>query len=237
MSQYESSSNRKIDGVMIGIVTDNNDPAGLGRVKLNLPIREVENETNWARIATMAGGAGYGSYFVPEVGDEVLVAFHLGEVRQPYVIGALWNNNQPPPNAASAGITENSIRMIKTKAGHQLRFEDGKIEGKIILKARRNQSIEINDLMDSITITDGVGTNRIEINGGFRQNVSIRSGLSTIKMNADGRITISSKSVLTISGGVINISAKGLLNLSGKAGVMLKSSGPVMIKGAIIKAN
>src|SRR5690242_883455 len=81
-------------GVRIAIVTDNQDPNGYGNVKVRLPWLG-DSDTNsyevWARLATMMGGDNRGSWFVPEVGDEVLVAFDGGNPNRPYVIGALWN--------------------------------------------------------------------------------------------------------------------------------------------------
>lgn len=242
-SAQSSTSSRKIDGVMVGIVTDNNDPEGLGRVKVSLPIREVENETDWVRIATLMAGPGRGSYFIPEVGDEVLVAFHLGEVRQPYVIGMLWSQKQPAPNADVIGLKNNNVRKFTSRAGHEISFDDGVIHGKITIKTRRNQVIELDDLMDTVTIHDMKGGNKIDINGMFGK-VTISSGFTPMASVAEIKLTskppmvsISSKGMINIDATAINVSSKTVLNMEGKAGVNLKSTGPVMINGTIVKIN
>ncbi len=237
MSDRASSSSRKIDGVMVGNVTDNDDPEGLGRVKVSLPIREVENETDWVRIATMMGGPGRGSYFVPEVGDEVLVAFHLGEVRRPYVIGTLWNNQQTPPPVADMGILTNNIRTITSRAGHQLTFDDGLLWGKIILKARRGQIIEIDDLLDTITIRDGGKVCEVKVGGiGPFSKVKIRAGLSMATMTPKGIISIKGKAI-TIAAGKIALKAAGAVSIKSGGLLSLASTGIVKIKGAIVKIN
>ena len=114
--------NNKIYGVVVGIVTNNNDPEGLGRVKLSFPWRDCEQESYWARIATMMAGNERGTYFLPEVEDEVLVAFERGDINEPYVIGMLWNGKDKPPGDNSDG--KNNVKKIKTKNGHELVFSD-----------------------------------------------------------------------------------------------------------------
>ncbi len=88
---------RRAYGVAAGIVTNNQDPDGLGRVRIRFPWLSDDNETDWARIATMMAGSGRGSFFLPEVGDEVLVAFEHGDINHPFVIGMLWNGVDTPP--------------------------------------------------------------------------------------------------------------------------------------------
>src|SRR3972149_536693 len=88
---------RLISGVVPGIVTNNQDPDGLGRVKIKFPWLSDDNETDWVRIATLMAGGQRGGFFLPEVGDEVLVAFEHGDINHPYVIGALWNGVDKPP--------------------------------------------------------------------------------------------------------------------------------------------
>ena len=86
-----------INGVVIGIVTN----VGEGKVKIKFPWLhekdEDEKESNWARIATAMAGNDKGTFFMPEVGDEVLVAFEQGDFNSPYVIGFLWNGKDKPP--------------------------------------------------------------------------------------------------------------------------------------------
>src|SRR5262245_22538227 len=87
----------RIYGVVPGVVTSNDDPEKLGRVKLRFPWLSDEVESGWARVALPAAGNLRGVYMLPEVDDEVLVAFEQGDVRFPYVVGGLWSSKLPPP--------------------------------------------------------------------------------------------------------------------------------------------
>ena len=108
----------KINGMVIGLVTNVSDPLQLNRVKLHFPWQDDGHETDWVRIATMMAGGGRGSMFMPEVDDEVLVAFEHGDPRFPYVIGFLWNGQDLPPGQ------DVRDRKIVSKNGHQIRFLD-----------------------------------------------------------------------------------------------------------------
>ena len=88
----------RVYGVVIGMVTDVDDPNAQGRVNVKLPWLPGENESFWAPVATLMSGGGRGSWFMPEVGDEVLIAFEHGDQNFPFVIGYLWNGVQKPPS-------------------------------------------------------------------------------------------------------------------------------------------
>ena len=118
-------------GVEIGIVTDVRDPEKLGRVKVQYPRLPGGPESTWARVAQPAAGAGRGFYWIPEIGDEVLIAFELGDPRCPYVIGALWNGKDKPMNGAYQD--DNTTRMIQTKSGHKIVLCDKSGDEKIVI--------------------------------------------------------------------------------------------------------
>ena len=118
-------------GVEVGIVTNVKDPDKLGRIKIQLPRLPGGPETNWARVAQPAAGAGRGFYWLPEVGDEVLIAFELGQANCPYVLGALWNGKDKP--MAGAYADDNTTRMIQTKSGHKIVLCDKSGEEKIVI--------------------------------------------------------------------------------------------------------
>ena len=81
----------RIYGVVIGHVENNVDPDRIGRVQVSLPHLSDQNLSHWARVATFMAGKGIGAYFIPDVGDEVLVAFDQGDINRPIVLGSLWN--------------------------------------------------------------------------------------------------------------------------------------------------
>jgi phage protein D len=86
-----------IYGVVVARVTQNNDPADLGRVKLKFPWLGDDYESDWARLTQPGAGQKKGLFWLPDVDDEVLVAFEFGDVRRPYVVGSLWNGKDKPP--------------------------------------------------------------------------------------------------------------------------------------------
>jgi uncharacterized protein involved in type VI secretion and phage assembly len=125
-----SSADSKQFGVEIGIVTNVQDPDKQGRVKVCFPRLPGKPEGDWCRVAAPAAGAGRGFYWLPQVNDEVLVAFERGEAHRPYVIGSLWNGKDKPMK--DAYTDENTRLMIQTKSGHQIILDDKQGEEKIV---------------------------------------------------------------------------------------------------------
>jgi uncharacterized protein involved in type VI secretion and phage assembly len=226
-------ASQKIGGVMVAVVTNNNDPDKLGRVKLKLPLQETETETDWVRIATMMGGKDMGSLFLPEVGDEVLVAFHLGELRQPFVIGMLWNPKNKPPAPAD----KNDLRMIKSRSGHELTFNDKSGEESITIKTKKGQIIELKDKDDSIQIADQSGNNQIMIKGGSANEIIVKSSATKITLNAKGDVAIESAKEIKIKSTQVNIEASATMALKAAASLDIKSDGIINIKGSMVKIN
>jgi uncharacterized protein involved in type VI secretion and phage assembly len=111
-----------INGVVIGLVTNVNDPLGQNRVRVRFPWLD-DQETDWIRIATLMAGGGRGSMFLPEVDDEALVAFEHGDTRFPYVLGFLWNGKDAPPGQSVRD------RKLVSRNGHQIRFLDATPDG------------------------------------------------------------------------------------------------------------
>jgi len=193
-------------GVAIGIVTNNKDPDGLGRVKLKLPWMADDMESTWARIATLMAGAGRGAYFLPEVDDEVLVAFEHGSPEFPYVLGALWNGKDKPPESNSDG--KNNVRVIKSRSGHVIRLTDtkGSEQIEIIDKSAKN-SIVITTKDNKITITAEADVVIQATNGKLQlsgKGVEITSK-ADVKIEASGNLALKSNAQLNIKGQVVNI--------------------------------
>jgi len=123
ISESPSPNKRdKVYGVVIGFVENNVDPEGLGRVQLSFPHLSDVNVSKFARVVTPMAGSNRGVYFLPDIGDEVLVAFDHGDVSKPIVIGSLWNGKSRPPELNSDGL--NAKRLIKTKSGHTITLDD-----------------------------------------------------------------------------------------------------------------
>src|SRR5262249_35696979 len=120
--QSTQEAGGRVQGVAVGIVTNNQDPEGMCRVKVKFAWRERDDESYWARVATLMAGDSRGSLFLPEVDDEVLVAFDQGDIHHPYVIGSLWNGQDAAPEKNSNG--KNDIRKIRSRSGHEFIFDD-----------------------------------------------------------------------------------------------------------------
>jgi len=118
----------RVYGAVVGLVTNNKDPEKRGRIKVKFPWITNDEESHWARIATMDAGKDRGSWWIPEVNDEVLCVFEHGDVNFPYVIGGLWNGKDTPPTTGRAGDFnqdgKNNLRFIKSRDDHLLIFEE-----------------------------------------------------------------------------------------------------------------
>ncbi|MCW5783301.1 MAG: phage baseplate assembly protein V [Nitrospirales bacterium] len=118
----ETKKGKRVYGVASGIVTNNQDPDGYGRVKVKFPWLEEESESDWVKVASFMAGKERGGVFLPEVDDEVLVAFEQGDINHPFVIGALWSQEDPPPETNADG--KNNIRKFTSRSGHEIIFND-----------------------------------------------------------------------------------------------------------------
>ncbi len=135
---------QRMRGVVIGLVTNVDDPEGLGRIRVSFPWMSDSNESDWARVAAPLAGPELGFFFQPEVGDEALVAFELDDIRRPYILGYLWSGENQPPE------TDPNIRMLQTVSGHKLIFDDTGGSEQITIEDAGGSKIIMN--ADGITI-------------------------------------------------------------------------------------
>jgi uncharacterized protein involved in type VI secretion and phage assembly len=204
---FDESNGREaglIRGVSVGVVAQNQDPEGLGRVKIQFPWRENSDESHWARIAVPMAGNNRGIWFLPEVGDEVLVACDAERVEHPYVIGALWNGQEPPPETNSDG--KNDIRKIRSRSGHEIIFDDG-AQGRIDIHLQDNKRVRMDP--DGILISDDQG-NQIEIQSrsgtiSIQSNAKLAIQSKVIDIKADASMTLQATGTLTIQGALVKI--------------------------------
>lgn len=193
-------------GVAFGIVTNNKDPDGLGRVKVKLPWMAEQAETDWARVVTLMAGASRGLYFLPEVDDEVLVAFEHGDPECPYVLGALWNGKDKPPESNADG--KNDVRTIKSRNGNVIRLTDTKDDEKIEIVDRTGKnSIVISTKDKTVTITADAGITIKSANGKLQlsgKGVEITS-TAGLKIEASQNVDVKAGPQLNLKGSVVNI--------------------------------
>jgi uncharacterized protein involved in type VI secretion and phage assembly len=113
----------RMRGVVTGKVLSVDDPDGQGRVKVGFPFMGGNNESYWAPVATLMAGGGRGAWFMPEVGDEVLVAFNQDDPAHPHILGFLWNGGDTPPE------NDPRLRVFRSVNGHEIRLYDAAISG------------------------------------------------------------------------------------------------------------
>ena len=209
----ESGLNEKrIEGIVLGVVTNNQDKEGLGRVKVKFPWLSDGDESHWARVATLMTGKEMGIFFLPDVGDEVVIGFDHGDINYPYVLGALWSKANKPPIANNDG--KNNVRLLRSRSGHEIRFDDNQDEKKemIEIRTKSGHRIQLNDAsgQEKIEIVDKTGNNSIIIDSaGNSITISSLSKLSinakTIELESSGSMTIKSGTMLTIEGAMVKI--------------------------------
>jgi uncharacterized protein involved in type VI secretion and phage assembly len=193
-----------VAGPVVAIVTNNEDPEGLGRVKLSLPWLSDDNETSWARVCSPMAGAQRGIFFLPEVEDEVLVVFEHGDPRRPVVLGGLWNGVDKPPVANSGG--GNHERSIYSRSGLRLQFIDEDGAEKIEISGPDGANQIVIDVAEStISITADADIRLTAPNGTVgieAQNVEIKATAgaaieagSSLEAKAGGDMTLQASTI------------------------------------------
>lgn len=204
-------------GVVVGVVTNINDPEGLARIKVKYPSLPKDNgneiESTWARLVTPMAGAERGMEFLPEVNDEVLVAFENGDSNYPYILGSLWSKTDKPPEPTASVVKDGKVqkRIIKSSSGHIITIDDTRDAEKI-------------------SIIDKTGKNSINIDS--KNNAIDINSEADISIVGKANLTLKGKTVLieAINGGDMDVKANNV-NLNAQAKASLKGSGGVDVDG------
>lgn len=184
LAETVESERSKFYGVLTGTVRNLLDPMALGRVQVEIP--SLCNELSaWARVAAPMAGGAHGMYFIPDIGDEVLVAFENGDLHAPYVMGSIWHGGSPPPIPTPLM----QVRMIRTPAGHEISMAD--LLGTITIKTSTNQSI----VMSRTGIQMIAGPNIVDLTP------------KGISITTTGDLNISATS-FTVDAGTVSINGK-----------------------------
>src|SRR5215210_7134238 len=189
-------------GVYPALVSDVRDPEGLGRVKLTLPWSPDtggERYEVWARVATLMGGNNRGSWFIPDVNDEVLVVFEGGDPRRPYCIGGLWNGSDSPPEAMD-GAGRNNRKVLRSRNGVKITLDDSDGQEKLILETPGGQKVTLKDGPGSVEIVDSSGN-------------SVKLESSGITVEAAAKVTIKAGQA-EVTAGMVTVNA-GMAKFSG----------------------
>ncbi|WP_405868125.1 phage baseplate assembly protein V [Streptomyces sp. NBC_01515] len=180
-------------GVYPAVVSDNQDPDGQGRVKVRLPWSPdagSEEYAVWARVATTMAGGGRGTWFVPETGDEVLVGFGGGDPDWPYVVGALWNGQDAPPESMDS---DNNVKSIVSRTGVRITLDD--TDGAVTLSLRTpgGQTVSLEDGGSTIRLADASGNTLEMAPAGITLTAAGKLSISAATLEIDaGSATVSS---------------------------------------------
>lgn len=204
-SQPASGERDRIYGVVVGIVKSNKLDS-LGRIEVKFPGLSDAEIGHMARIATLMAGKERGTFFLPEVNDEVLVAFECGDITRPYVLGALWNGKDKPPD--SNANEKNNLRFIKSRSGHVVRLDDTENKEKIeIIDKTGKNSLTFDTASNTVTIKSDKDVvieapqGKISLSA---RNVEIKSTADT-KIEAQAKMDLKANATLTIKGQSVNI--------------------------------
>jgi uncharacterized protein involved in type VI secretion and phage assembly len=189
-------------GVYPALVTDIKDPDNQGRVKIKLPwLPDTAGAACelWARLATFMAGNNRGAWFIPDVDDEVLVAFEAGELRRPYVIGALWNGQDSPPEQMD-GSGQNNKKILRSRNGVKVTLDDQSGQETLLLETPGGQKI---------TLKDGPGQLLIEDSNGN----SVKLESAGVTVTASAKVTVNA-SIVEVSASMVKVDA-GISKFSG----------------------
>ena len=255
----ETGDNR-IFGVVVGEVVKNYDDKFPGRVCVSLHTRDAEaNELKWARIAMPSGGAEWGHYFLPEIGDQVLVTFEEGIVDRPYVIGCVQKSSNQ--FLSKSKHKENQHKRIVTRHGSTIEFEDvgdgdggdgdgskDKIriytadEAHSIVLDNDKKFIEIKDKDENAQIRMKTENGDVLIKAAKKITINAGDTVTMVLNGENGKITIQCQDFAINATGKVMLDATGKMALSGsqftadsQGAMKLNSSGLAQISGSIIK--
>src|SRR5262249_22591406 len=176
-------------------VTDISDPNGQGRVKVSLPwVPDTGSGSyeTWARLATLMGGNNRGSWFIPDVNDEVLIVFEGGDPRRPYVIGGVWDGRDAPPESMD-GAGNNYIKALRSRDRGQLTLDGHDRQEEMILETPGGQRVTLKDGPGAIEVVDSNGN-------------SVKLEASGITVTASAKVTINASQV-AVSAGMVTVDA------------------------------
>lgn len=225
-----------VHGLQVGVVLQlDQDPEAMYKVKVSLPTMKASTDGVWARLAGLYASDGCGAFFLPEVGDEVVLGFFDSDPSHPVLLGSLYSSKRKPPYEFDAA---NNTKAIVTRTRMKLEFnEDKKI---ITITTPGLNKIVIDDDAKSILLQDQHG-NQIEMN---QAGIALDSP-KDIRLTAKGKITLDAvgniglTSKADIKGAALNIEHAANVALSAKGGASaeLSASGTTTVKGAMVLIN
>ena len=191
---YGNVHSHPIADTQTAVVTDNNDPAGLGRVQVKFAWQE--DNTPWIRMTNPHAGSGKGMYFIPEIGEEVLVAFEAGNAEKPFVLGTMYNGSE----SSSYATTGNDIKIIQTRSGHIIKFTE---DESIIITDKSGNEIHFDTVGSNINITapKTLNISATDINITASNDINITAGNNkTIGVGANQNVFVGNSNNVSVGG-------------------------------------
>lgn len=250
LEQTCKSTDERMSSVTTGKVVKNWDKDHPGMVQVELFLSESgKNRTDWVRVAQPYAGKNFGFYFLPEVGDEVVLAFNQGDRDHPIVIGSLWSKVNPTPEDALS--EKNDTKTLRTKSGNELAFSDESKKEAVLLHTKGNLTLLMDDAAHKIYIQDKDEKNIVTIDS-ESGTITVKAKNKVVLEVGDGSLTLdqnAKKATLAMSN--IEINAKQSIKLKGQnvaiEGAMtdvkangnmnVKAGGILTLKGAMAKIN
>lgn len=225
-----------VEGLQIGIVTQvGGDPDDAQRIRIKLPVLQATNDTVWARLLQFHASDGFGAFFMPEVGDEVVVAFFNHDPSHPVVLGSLYGSHRKPPYGPDAS---NDVKALVTRCRHRLEFDEK--EKTITVTTPANNQVVLSDRDRSIVLKDQNG-NSVELGtGGVRIDTPGDLKIAAkgaVAIDALGAVSIGSQADLTCSGLNVSCEAQACFSGKGMSSAELSAAGQTIVKGAMVMIN
>ncbi len=254
VTKSETGDNR-MDGLTLGVVQKNYDQEMPGRVCVEIPVRDKSaNELKWARVIMPSSGKKWGHYFLPEVGDQVVLAFENGNIEKPYVVGCVPKDSN---SFLTGSVDENNqIKRIVTKNGSTIQFDDvadkdGKEDKITIMTANKSHKVILDNENNKILLTDGENKNfismitdqgNIAIQAQSKVTIKVGDTISVTMNGESGGIKVQCNQLKVEASDSAQIETSGKLGLKGgtfnadaSATFKINSSGIVSVSGSPIK--
>ncbi|MEH2247653.1 VgrG-related protein [Nostoc sp.] len=250
---------------LVGLVTNNNDPKGWGRVKVKFPTLTMKDESHWARVVGLGAGNERGFYCLPEIDDEVLVAFEHGDIHRPYIIGGVWNGKDKTVETVDDTIQNGQVRLrtIKTRAGHIVKFvdDDKGTENRgyyvrtatgsghrlsfndtqkfIEIQTAQGQTVTLNDIDGSVNVkANTMINNTAPLSIGLESTTIANKASGAITNTAGGAININAGGAIAIdAGGIITINAGGVIAIDAAGAITMNAAGAITMTATAIALN
>lgn len=225
-------------GLTLAEVTNITDPEKLNRVLCKPVVSKEEKdvlETEWCPVVQPLAGKSRGQFYMPSVGDLVLLAYLNGDPHCPYVIGGTWDKNSPPPYTVTDG--KNINFSIKTPGGTELLFYDEKGKEYIQLTTPKKATLVIHDEQQKAEFHDPDSKNVISINwknGEMKitaeKKITLTAGSTQMVLDSAGTLSMKADKKVSAQAANVELKANNGFTAEGSS-AKIKASGKLTLQG------